>query len=700
MKLAGHVEDRLSERSTLSPELLQEAREKLKLIPRDGASSYHWTVRDNGQVLGHLTVRRVGKKETPVLTTFLGPAMRPSGSELSKTTGSLQPTFRREDMRKAASDHKDEKRVFGGLELRIDRPKGFVQEGKDAEGNPWKRVYKVDYGYIPKTEGGDGEDLDVFLGPDEDAPTAFLVTQKKESGAFDEFKLMLGFRSKEDAKRCYLDHIPEKFFSSMQPISVAAIKALTGTPFDFHKTATEHMIRKVSAYLEGEEKISAPRWIKELRKGGDLAEAIRGSTSFRGAFGVGALDALSAPHGVLNPYGVLRPGLSRAPISGATSSALLDPTLTYETKILPTASGVVLDNAGKSLREYVLDRFRGLSDADRRAISVHPNLSSTGLTPKDVEDEAIRFGGWGARSYRDLLHMGDNPGLDLQAMIDPESVAQLSAAVRQPIKDRREAARHVLKNTTLATQAMDAKRKAQAAGEQLSLVGAVGPAVLGIGGDRETPQSIKEKTMSGLRAWVDDHNGQLGFGITPPRPEDVGVQGRAKRSIADMRKSYEEAATTQDKTRYRSPYFEPQLFDSSDGKIKYNPYKRTADDPETVDFAGLRRQMREEEQSRAKADAQARENARKDWKYGRGGGGGKQPPPPPSSPSGGAEPPPPPPPNPWAAETPASSGFDFRQLRNPALGLAGLAGVGALAHTIRKRRQAAAEAEAEAAPAA
>lgn len=118
--------------------------------------------------------------------------------------------------------------VFQGLDIAIDRPKGFVLKGKDKEGKPWTRVYKTDYGFLPKTEGGDGEGVDVFLGPNPKAKEAYWVIQKKHDGSFDEYKVLLGFDSREAAKNMYLAHVPEKFLHSMAAMPVQMMKALLG----------------------------------------------------------------------------------------------------------------------------------------------------------------------------------------------------------------------------------------------------------------------------------------------------------------------------------------------------------------------------------------------------------------------------------------------------------------------------------------
>ncbi len=118
------------------------------------------------------------------------------------------------------------KRVnFQGIPVLVDRPKGFVQEGKDDAGKPWKRVYQLDYGYIPKTEGGDDEELDIFLGPDQSSQRVFWATQNK-NGRFDEFKVFLGFTSKGEAKKAYSDHIPLKFLSGLVEMPIDMMKAL------------------------------------------------------------------------------------------------------------------------------------------------------------------------------------------------------------------------------------------------------------------------------------------------------------------------------------------------------------------------------------------------------------------------------------------------------------------------------------------
>lgn len=119
-------------------------------------------------------------------------------------------------------------RVFQEIRVVIDRPCGFVQRGRDAAGTEWERTYTADYGFIPGTKGGDGEGLDVFLGPSADAKTAYWVVQSKDDGTFDEYKLMLGFPDQAAARKVYLAHVPERFLKGIAETSIGIVKALLG----------------------------------------------------------------------------------------------------------------------------------------------------------------------------------------------------------------------------------------------------------------------------------------------------------------------------------------------------------------------------------------------------------------------------------------------------------------------------------------
>jgi len=117
--------------------------------------------------------------------------------------------------------------VYSEIRVRIDRPVGFVQTGIGPDG-PWSRTYSVPYGEIEGTAGGDGEALDVFCGPDHDAPLVFWAEQRRLDGSFDEYKLGLGWPDEASFTAAYLAHIPADRLGRIGGQPIAQMQALLG----------------------------------------------------------------------------------------------------------------------------------------------------------------------------------------------------------------------------------------------------------------------------------------------------------------------------------------------------------------------------------------------------------------------------------------------------------------------------------------
>lgn len=102
-----------------------------------------------------------------------------------------------------------EKKDFWGLPLSIEFKRGDVRQGKDEKGNPWKNIMQCDYGYIRGTLGVDGDHLDVYVGThtQEKDAMVFVLHQKHKDGSYDEDKVMLGFKTKQDAINAYKHHM-------------------------------------------------------------------------------------------------------------------------------------------------------------------------------------------------------------------------------------------------------------------------------------------------------------------------------------------------------------------------------------------------------------------------------------------------------------------------------------------------------------
>lgn len=126
---------------------------------------------------------------------------------------------------KAGNYRKPKVSVYG-LTISIENPKGSVRRGVDSFGKPWSTTMKNDYGYFLDTEGADGDHVDVFLGPDFPSYMAFVVDQNhQDTGKFDEHKVMLGFKTKEDAKAAYLSNF-QKDWAGFREITSMTIPEL------------------------------------------------------------------------------------------------------------------------------------------------------------------------------------------------------------------------------------------------------------------------------------------------------------------------------------------------------------------------------------------------------------------------------------------------------------------------------------------
>lgn len=121
-----------------------------------------------------------------------------------------------------------DKYVFQGLPISIENKKGSTREWYDPHDKRTGHTkMHFDYGYIRRTKGVDGDQVDVYIGPDKDADMAFVIHQMKapEFKKYDEDKVMLGFSSEAEAKQAYLKQYDNpKFFGSCTPISMDEFK--------------------------------------------------------------------------------------------------------------------------------------------------------------------------------------------------------------------------------------------------------------------------------------------------------------------------------------------------------------------------------------------------------------------------------------------------------------------------------------------
>jgi len=143
---------------------------------------------------------------------------------------------------KMANDPIKKKIEVQGVPIWIEWKKGETRIYKDKKGVvKYERHMKADYGYIPDTLDADGEELDVYVGPDRTSPRAFVIKQLRKDGSFDEHKVMIGYQTKDDAKASYDHHMggAKERFGGMRQVPVSALRALFGENGGKEKKASD-----------------------------------------------------------------------------------------------------------------------------------------------------------------------------------------------------------------------------------------------------------------------------------------------------------------------------------------------------------------------------------------------------------------------------------------------------------------------------
>ncbi|MDM5083754.1 hypothetical protein OB925_02600 [Aeromonas rivipollensis] len=109
------------------------------------------------------------------------------------------------EAQKEAGNYKKGHLKLQGLDIALENPKGSTRSGTDQGGKEWQSTMAHDYGYIKRTEGADGDHVDVFIGDQLDSETVYVVDQVDPStGKFDEHKVMMGFADEQAAREGYL----------------------------------------------------------------------------------------------------------------------------------------------------------------------------------------------------------------------------------------------------------------------------------------------------------------------------------------------------------------------------------------------------------------------------------------------------------------------------------------------------------------
>lgn len=138
------------------------------------------------------------------------------------------------------------RKKFAGFNVSIENKKGSYREGTDSNGHKWRVKMYHDYGYIRGTVGTDGDHLDVYLGPNENAKKVYIVHQQDpDTKKYDEDKCMLGFDTLEDAKAAYLKQYDRPGF--LQSITTMDLEEFREKAL---KTNKGEMIKSLNAEMQ------------------------------------------------------------------------------------------------------------------------------------------------------------------------------------------------------------------------------------------------------------------------------------------------------------------------------------------------------------------------------------------------------------------------------------------------------------------
>ena len=126
-----------------------------------------------------------------------------------------------------AGNYKKRKVAWNGMTISIENDAGSYREGTDSDGTKWRTKMYYDYGYINRTMAIDGDQIDIFMGPDLKSEIVFVVNQINDAGNFDEHKIIARASTKDEAEKIYLKNYEKgwnKYSKQIQSMSIDEFK--------------------------------------------------------------------------------------------------------------------------------------------------------------------------------------------------------------------------------------------------------------------------------------------------------------------------------------------------------------------------------------------------------------------------------------------------------------------------------------------
>lgn len=121
-----------------------------------------------------------------------------------------------------------------GLGITIENDKGSIRRGVGPNGKAWSVRMPAIYGYFKRTEGADGDHVDVYVGPSPHSRKVWVIDQKDaNTGNFDEHKVMMGYTSLssalDDYRAAFSDGRGDERIGSVTEMSIEQFKSWVKT---------------------------------------------------------------------------------------------------------------------------------------------------------------------------------------------------------------------------------------------------------------------------------------------------------------------------------------------------------------------------------------------------------------------------------------------------------------------------------------
>ena len=203
--------------------------------------------------------------------------------------------------------------VVQGLPISIENPKGSERRDLNHEPPQWVvPSMPAAYGYVKRTEGADGDQVDVYVGDIPESRQVWVVDQiDPATGNFDEHKILLAMPTAMEAKRTYFGG----FSDGSGPQRMGAMTHMGMDQFkDWLKTSNT---KKAVAYVKPKE---APNAIRTVPEGKQQAPAVERPATGQGGQAISAEGtAQERPVNEVGPPGAVSQSEVRGEGDGGTT---------------------------------------------------------------------------------------------------------------------------------------------------------------------------------------------------------------------------------------------------------------------------------------------------------------------------------------------------------------------------------------------